>query len=232
MLTKIILFTVFVTAMVMMAFTRSGQKKKIIFFGDSITELGVKPKGYIKLIDALFQDELPETKVELIGSGISGDKVYDLYLRMDADVISKSPDITVVYIGVNDVWHKKLAGTGTDEVKFEKFYKAIIVKLLAIHSKVILCTPAVIGEKKEHANALDADLNKYSNIIRKLANEYQLPLVDLRNDFCIYYNKFNPDNLEKNILTYDGVHLNDAGNQLVAAAIWQELKKMISKKLS
>jgi lysophospholipase L1-like esterase len=34
----------------------------------------------------------------------------------------------------------------------------------------------------------------------------------------------NPKNADKGILTYDRVHLNDAGNQLVAEAVWEAIK--------
>ena len=64
---------------------------------------------------------------------------------MDEDVLAKSPNAVVIWIGVNDVWHKKLLGTGTDADKFEKFYTAIIKKLRERNISVFLCTPAVIG---------------------------------------------------------------------------------------
>jgi len=89
---------------------------------------------------------------DLIGAGIGGNKVYDLYLRMDSDVLSKSPNIVVIYVGVNDVWHKKTYGTGTDADKFEKFYRAIIAKLEAAGAKVVVFTNAVIGEKNDFTN--------------------------------------------------------------------------------
>jgi lysophospholipase L1-like esterase len=41
-----------------------------------------------------------------------------------------------------------------------------------------------------------------------------------------YNLKNNPNNDEKNILTTDRVHLNDAGNQLVADEMWAVLKGM------
>jgi lysophospholipase L1-like esterase len=39
-----------------------------------------------------------------------------------------------------------------------------------------------------------------------------------------YSVKNNPKQLDKGFLTYDRVHLNDAGNQLVADAIWEAIK--------
>ena len=134
--------------------------------------------------------------------------------------------MVVIYVGVNDVWHKTLLGTGTDADKFEKFYQAIIKKLKDKNIKVILCTPAVVGEKSDMSNPLDGDLNRYSNIIRDLAKKNELPLVDLRKKFLDYLKDNNPENKEKDILTYDRVHMNNKGNQFLADAMWKVLKDL------
>jgi len=189
---------------------------KVIFFGDSITQLGARPGGYItKMKEALDKKGL-SSQYNLIGAGISGDKVYDLYLRIEDDVLSQDPDVVFIYIGVNDVWHKVSSGTGTDADKFEKFYTAIINKLLDKHIRVILCTPAVIGEKTDFTNRQDGDMNAYSQIVRNLAQKWHCGLVDLRETFHNHELKNNPGNKESGILTVDKVHLNEAGNQLVA----------------
>jgi lysophospholipase L1-like esterase len=199
------------------------RKIKLIFFGDSITQMGVQPHGYVTLADSILNSA--GSNYDVIGAGIGGNKVYDLYLRMDDDVISKSPDIVVIWVGVNDVWHKKM-GTGTDADKFERFYLAIIKKLKAIHAKVIICTPSTIGEKNDYSNEQDGDLNKYSNIIRKIAVDQQVGLVDLRKEFHEYELAHNPGNVEKGILTIDGVHLNAAGNRFVANLMVEAVKKL------
>jgi lysophospholipase L1-like esterase len=164
-------------------------------------------------------------RYEFIGAGIGGNKVYDLYLRMDDDVLAKNPDVVIIYIGVNDVWHKVSAGTGTDPDKFEKFYNAILKKLKERNIKAILCTPAAIGEKTGFTNRQDGDLNEYSNIIRRIARENKLPLVDLRKYFLDYNLRNNPDNRDRGILTTDGVHLNAKGNQLVADSVWKAISQ-------
>lgn len=220
----------FIAAVVFLSCSFSNQKKtKIIFFGDSITELGVKKDkyvGYIVRMDSMLKVEKKDGQYELIGSGISANKVYDLYLRLEEDVLSKNPDVVVIYVGVNDVWHKTLLGTGTDADKFEKFYQAIIKKLKDRNIKVILCTPAVVGEKTDMSNPLDGDLNRYSNIIRDLAKTNNLPLVDLRKNFQEYLKTNNPDNKEKEILTYDKVHMNSKGNQFLADEMWKAIKSL------
>ena len=194
----------------------SRKSRRVIFFGDSITEAAVKPGGYItRLGEALAKKGMTD-QFELIGSGIGGNKIYDLYLRLEDDVLARNPDIVYIYIGVNDVWHKQSSGTGTDADKFEKFYVAIIKKLQSRNVRVILCTPAVIGERTDCTNQQDGDMNKYCQIIRNLAASYRSDLVDLRKSFLEYGRKNNPENKESGILTTDRVHLNDQGNQLVA----------------
>jgi len=190
--------------------------RRVIFFGDSITQAGAKPGGYITRIGDMLTKQNKAADYELIGAGIGGNKVYDLFLRMEDDVLAKQPDLVFIYIGVNDVWHKRTSGTGTDPDKFLKFYEALIRKLRAANAKVVLCTPAVIGEKTDHSNEQDGDLNQYSTMIRELAKKQNLPLCDLRKAFLDYDLKNNPENKVQGILTTDRVHLNDDGNQFVA----------------
>jgi len=197
--------------------------QKVVFFGDSITQAGAKPGGYIVLMKTALEQKGIGSNYDLIGAGIGGNKIYDLYLRMDDDVLSQNPDVVFIWVGVNDVWHKATSGTGTDADKFDKFYEAIINKLLDRHIRTILVTPAVIGEKTDFTNQQDGDLNAYSQIVRNLAQKYHCGLVDLREIFHNYELKNNPGNKESGILTLDRVHLTDAGNQLVAEKMLEVL---------
>ena len=219
---SIALLTLFVALTILTSLT-TRRSQKVVFFGDSITQQGAKPGGYIvKITETLAQKNL-SSDYELTGAGIGGNKVYDLYLRMDDDVLSQNPDIVFIWVGVNDVWHKTLYGTGTDIDKFEKFYTAIINKLLDRHIRVILCTPAVIGEKTDFTNQQDGDLNAYSQVVRNLAQKFHCGLVDLREIFHTYELRNNPGNKESGILTVDRVHLNETGNQLVADKMLEAL---------
>lgn len=208
-----------------MSFKRD-TKQRVIFFGDSITEQGMQLNGYISQINRKIEADYLVKKYQTIGAGISGNRVYDLYLRIEKDVLSKSPTITVVYIGINDVWAKNKTGTGLDIERYEQFYRAVLVKLLSSNSKVVLCTPSLIGELKDKANAQDEDLDLYSNVVRKLVTEYHLYLCDLRNVFTNYLQEYNYENVAEGLLTTDGVHLNEEGNKLVATYLWETIKSI------
>ncbi len=206
---------------ILTAFTPQ-QKKKIVFFGDSITQAGAEPGGYIGRIDSLSKKQC-----DLVGAGVGGNKVTDLFLRLQPDVLDKKPDLVVIYIGVNDVWHKRLLGTGIDADKFPKFYQAIIDKIKGIGAKIIMVTPAAIGEKTDFSNEQDGDLNNYCNIIRGIAAKNNIPLVDLRKSLLAYNLEHNKDNKDRGILTVDGVHLNGTGNQLVAEEFWKVIAQVM-----
>lgn len=218
---KVALALVFMATLV--SFTHM-QKKKVIFFGDSITQAGVGPTGYITVLQQMFAKDGRDKKYDLIGAGIGGNKVYDLYLRLEDDVLSKKPDLVFIYIGINDVWHKRSHGTGTDADKFERFYHRLIDKIKASGAKVVICTPTVIGEKKDFVNELDGDLNKYSEMIRSIAKAKEVELLELRKAALEYINKNNPENKASGILTSDAVHMNETGNKFLAEQFEKFLK--------
>jgi lysophospholipase L1-like esterase len=201
---------------------KQGKSRTILFFGDSITQQGSNENGFIRVL----QDELAAKKdnaTRIINAGIGGNKVTDLFLRFNEDVLSKNPDEVVIWIGINDVWHTD-RGVGTDLNKFSVFYQKMIDQLKAKNIKVTLCTPGVIGELNDNSNPHDGLLNAFSKSIRKLAKDNNCELIDFRKDFQEYEVKNNLENKSKEVLTTDGVHLNPKGNQFVADIFKKSLK--------
>ena len=187
---------------------------RIVFLGDSITQAGARPNGFVSLVRNAIHERFPELGVKVIGAGISGHKVPDLEKRLDRDVISKKPTVVVIYIGINDVWHS-LSGRGTSKKDYEEGLIRLIDRIEKVNAKVILCTPSVIGEKTDGSNKLDKMLDEYCAISRKVAKAKSCAMLDLRKRFLKYLKKNNPKNQPRNVLTVDGVHLNATGNRFV-----------------
>jgi lysophospholipase L1-like esterase len=205
-----------------------GLKKgdRIVFLGDSITQGGVGPKGYVTMIKTALAEKHKDLGVEVIGAGISGNKVPDLQKRLDRDVISKKPSVVVVYIGINDVWHgENDPSRGTSKERFEEGLRDVIGRIKGSGARVVLCTPTVIGEKKAGGNKLDAQLDEYAGISRKVAADTGSKLCDLRKAFVDHLAANNPDDKDRGVLTTDRVHLNEAGNRLVADTVLGVLAK-------
>jgi isoamyl acetate esterase len=197
---------------------------RIVFLGDSITAAGVTPKGYVTLIKNALAEKHKDLGIEVIGAGVSGNKVPDIQKRLEKDVLSKKPTIVVIYIGINDVWHgEKDPAKGTSKENYEAGLRDVIKRCQEAGARVVLCTPSVIGEKNDASNTNDAKLDEYAEISRKVAKDLKVPVCDLRKEFQAYEKDHNPDNKDHGVLTGDRVHLNDAGNQFVADALLKTL---------
>jgi lysophospholipase L1-like esterase len=200
-----------------------GGSRTIVFLGDSITQEGDRPGGYVDLIRKVLQ---ADSTWKVVGAGISGNKVPDLETRLDKDVLSRSPGLVVIYIGINDVWHYQLGIGGTSKERYEAGLKNLCARIGAAGARIVLCTPSVVGEKYDGTNALDAMLDEYAGISRSVAASTNAILCDLRKAFLDELKVRNPANVEKGILTRDRVHLNDAGNEFVAKQILRTLKTL------
>jgi lysophospholipase L1-like esterase len=206
---------------------------RIVFLGDSITQGGGGKDGYITKIKEALDEKYKDLGIEVVNAGISGHKVSDLQTRVIRDVVNKQPTIVFIYIGINDVWHgDHNPPNGTTPEAFEAGLKEVIGKIQygkipqgetkPVGARVILCTPTVIGEKPT-GNKLDPKLDAYADISRKVAKELKLPLCDLRKAFQAYLKEHNEKGEERGVLTSDSVHLNAAGNKLVAETMLKAL---------
>ncbi|MDG1358486.1 MAG: SGNH/GDSL hydrolase family protein [Akkermansiaceae bacterium] len=206
------------------------KNERIVFLGDSITAAGPRPGGYITLSAAAIAKAYPDLNIELIGAGIGGHKVPDCEKRLDKDVLQKKPTIVFIYIGINDVWHwthprvVARGKKGTTPEAFENGLRDMIKKINSVGARVILCTPTVIGEKSDGTNPDDQRLDEYADISRMVAKETGSQLLDFRKGFITYLKEHNPKNANKGILTSDSVHMNSAGNQLLAKLVLEALQ--------
>jgi lysophospholipase L1-like esterase len=189
--------------------------ERIVFLGDSITAAGDELGGYVSFVrDSLIRSG--NGHIQVIGAGISGNRVPDLLARVERDVIDLKPALTIIYIGINDVWHWALFNRGTPKDEYQAGLKELIGKIQRGGSQVILCTPSVIGERREGTNPSDSLLTAYADISRSIARDMHVQLLDLHAAFFQYEQGNNPQDVDKGILTVDGVHLTPLGNRFVA----------------
>lgn len=189
---------------------------RLVFLGDSITQGGAGPGGYITVFREALERDHKDLGVEVIGAGISGNKVPDLEKRLDRDVLEKKPTVVVIYIGINDVWHSQ-SGKGTSKEDFKKGLRSILGRITKVGVRPVLCTASVIGEKTDGTNPLDKMLDEYCNVTRAVAKDTKTQLIDLRQAFLDHLKDNNKENKDSGVLTSDKVHLNAAGNKFVAS---------------
>ncbi len=207
-----------ILSLVLMFSCGPNEPKRVVFFGDSITQAGEEdPAGYINVM----REQLDTAEYKLIGAGISGNKVTDLQKRVQEDVLALNPDVVVIYIGINDVWHfHKFEGTtGTEIDQYEKGLYELTERLQSENTKVILCTPSVIGEQPAMEGEINEQLDAYADVVRTVAAENQAGLCDLRAEFKAYLADNNPVDQYEGILTTDGVHMNPEGDRFLATKL-------------
>ena len=185
--------------------------QKIAFMGDSITQAGAGPKGYVTLV--IKGLEAAGVKTTAIPAGISGHKSNNMLERLDRDALSKKPDWMTLSCGVNDVWH------GANGVPLDQ-YKINITKIVdqcqTAGVKVMILTSTMIGEDQPNPN--NQKLVAYNHFLKELAKEKKCLLADLNADMQAIITKAGAEK-KGNILTGDGVHMNPAGDQMMALGV-------------
>ncbi|HVL50914.1 MAG TPA: SGNH/GDSL hydrolase family protein [Actinomycetota bacterium] len=201
---------------------------RVLFFGDSITLGGVSDEGYVTLVARALRALYPDRDIEVMASGVEGDKVTDLLLRLQDDVLSRQPTHVVIYVGVNDV-----GSLGPGEAALargERTYAAgledLVVRIKETGAWVMLCTPGVIDEDVAVQSRTNRALERYAEAARQVAAEQDTGLCDLRREFTEHLAIRNAGGERRGILTVDGLHLNSAGNRLVAGTMLRALVTM------
>ena len=202
---------------------------KILFQGDSITDIGRNTdrgslqsigQGYALMVTGELGARYPG-QYTFENRGISGNRIVDLYARIKVDCWNLEPDVISILLGVNDVWHEFGNKNGVEANRFENVYRMLIEDSLAKlpNVKFILLEPfALPGTATEGKwNEFFVEVVKRSQIVQKLAQEYQLSFVPLQKkleDAC----KLCP----AEYWLGDGVHPTPAGHRLIADA-WLEV---------
>ena len=198
---------------------------KIVFFGDSITDMGRsriesdidRPyglgTGYVFFASGDLLRENP-LDYKIINSGISGNRVVDLYTRVKADVWNYNPDVLSILIGVNDIWHEIGSKNGVEIERFETVYRMLIkdtIKKLP-NVKLILLEPYVLEGTATKDNMPEFEkVYDYANVVKNLAEEFGLAFVPLQNALTNAGKKYGND-----AVLYDGVHPSTYGSRIIA----------------
>ena len=201
---------------------------KILFLGDSITDVGrdrSNPEslgaGYPLLVSARLGLDRPGA-FAFRNTGVGGDRSVDIYARLKRDCWNWEPDVLSLLAGVNDVWHE--LGEDRNGVDAERSYR--ICRMLVQDTlerlpevKLLLMEPFVLpgSGTRENWEAFSREVSLRSRAVREIAGEFGahfLPLQALLEDAC---RRCPPE-----YWLMDGVHPTPAGHQLIADA-WLEL---------
>lgn len=200
----------------------------ILFQGDSITDAGRNREekgfnnsralgnGYALLAGSSLLHDHASKNLQIYNRGISGNKVYQLAERWDADCIDLRPTVLSILIGVNDFWHM-LNGKydGTLEI-YRNDLKALLQrtreKLPDV--KLIVGEPFAVAGVKAVDDKWFPEFKGYQNAAKEIAAGFNATFIPYQSIFDKAAKEAQPS-----YWTYDGVHPSLAGSELMAEAV-------------
>jgi acyl-CoA thioesterase-1 len=195
---------------------------RIVCLGDSITQGGEGPGGYVWLVRHYLAALYPQQPIEVINAGISGHKSTDMLARYQKDVLDKKPDLVTISVGVNDVWHgfydNHPEGDGPRGIplpEYKQHVEDMITQAEKIGAKVVVLSTTVIHE--DDTNKENAKIKNYNAALRELAKKHHATFVDYQKPFWALITAYQKDTGgHELLLTVDGVHMNPTGNRVMA----------------
>ena len=173
------------------------------FLGDSVTqgcfEIYRENTGGINVVydsEAVYHAQIkktlgmlyPSVPVNVINAGISGDTSWGGLNRLDRDVLSYRPDLTVVCFGLND------SGCGKEKLEtYKESLREIFTRVRQAGSALIFLSPNMIGTRvhprisdpviTELAGNMCTDeknafMDEYMAAAKELCAEMNVPLCD------------------------------------------------------
>ena len=217
----------------------SSRPLTIVAFGDSTTAVD----DWSGLDVPVYPDLLPGALVaygvaaRVVNAGICDTTTREARERLDRDVRAYTPDLVVVQFGINDSWID--AGEGRREPRLSRDeygdnLRHIARTLVADGALVLLMTPNpmrwVAGGYVEvfrgHPGLLDTEaergidalLDVYAKVVRDVAREEAVPLVDVHAAFEEYGDEAG-QSVHDLLMGDDGIHPNAAGQRLVCRVL-------------
>ena len=200
----------------------------ILFQGDSITDAGRNREeqgfnnsralgnGYALLAGSKLLHGHAEKALAIYNRGISGNKVYQLAERWDADCLELKPTVLSILIGVNDFWHM-INGrySGTIET-YRQDFTALVTRTRAKlpDVKLIIGEPFAVKDIRAVDDKWFPNFTDYQKAAREIAGQFNAVFIPYQSVFDKAAKTAPPV-----YWTYDGVHPSLAGSQLMAEAL-------------
>jgi lysophospholipase L1-like esterase len=147
----------------------SGADATIVCFGDSITAGYAVRRGFPSFLLESLRQRFPDSKIEMINSGISGDTSQDGLSRLDWAVLSYEPDLVTINFGINDC----VLGLSLEE--YEMNLVEMVRRIRAgPDSEILLLSSQPLESPPYDQRVLD-----YYQTVERVAKEMNVGFVDV-----------------------------------------------------
>ena len=147
----------------------AGADATIVCFGDSITAGYAVRRGFPSFWLESLRQKFPDSKIEMINSGISGDTSQDGLSRLDWAVLSYEPDLVTINFGINDC----VLGLSLEE--YEMNLVEMVRRIRAgPDSEILLLSSQPLESPPYDQRVLD-----YYQTVERVAKEMNVGFVDV-----------------------------------------------------
>ena len=195
---------------------------KCIFLGDAITLSADRRGGFLYRLREQVIAAHGEKRIELLTMARAGDRVPDLAVRLEKDVLPQHPHVVVAVLGVTDIWYAA-RGTATPIDDYRRALEQMAQACRVAGVELWFCTPMLIGERTKSPNSFDGALERCAAVVREVAAQNRFGVIDLFTRARAELARINIDNRAHGRLTIDGIHPNDQGARLIASTIAEGL---------
>lgn len=187
-----------------------GKPAKIVCFGDSITGVYYHTGGvraWSHLLEHALKIAYPHAQLEVINAGVSGNTTTAALARMEADVLSRKPNLVAIMFGMNDTLR-------VSPSEYRDNLKELVARAVGQGVEVILMTPNTIHAGD--ARWSPERVGEYAGIVRQVGKELGVPVADC---FGRYQAEADKDRQAWVRLMSDMVHPNLHGHKLFAEEV-------------
>ena len=193
---------------------------RVVGFGDSITGVYYHTGGrraWPEMLQIALRRCYPQTQVEVVNAGISGDTTTGGLARLERDVLRHKPHLVVAMFGMNDVVR------ATPEAYHDNLGQ-IVRRCREAGAEAILCTPNSVYP--EDAGRPMERLAQYSGIVRQVGREMGVPVADC---FAAYEALRAANRREWMGLMSETIHPNLRGHKVFAEEVaWMVSGRRVS----
>ena len=198
--------------------------KKIGIIGDSIAH-GFYDENDMGWVSRLAQKMLKKKSGEYVFNNMSqaGDNIADATFRATSEVLTRSFEVIIVNIGINDLRRRKDSNLETDISKGARvvYWNRLLDILNKTDAKIIVTDliPVIESRYTEQATLVrrNYDVEQYNEIIENICKKRNIT-------FFARYNNWKTRNLEE--LYKDATHPNATGHEILADELFDFLQKI------
>lgn len=186
---------------------------RVVFYGDSITE----QRLYTRYIQQYVYCRYPELKVHFFNAGWSGDTAAGALKRVERDVLPLKPTLVTLFFGMNDGGYRAI-----DDGILNNYQTTMegLIKLLTDKGiRVVVFTPGCVDtDKNPGLKPYNATLETLGKTAIELATKYKCAYADIHHPMLAFQTAQKAKNSAYS-LSFDGVHPNPGGHQVMASAM-------------